>query len=83
MLQKIQNRAEKERMTAAATILDHIGNTPLLKLKHVTNSLGVDIYVKCEFTNPGGSIKDRMALCMIEEAEKRGDLKPGGTIVDP
>ena len=64
------------------TILDHIGNTPLLKLNHVTDSLDVDIYVKCEFTNPGGSIKDRMALCMIEEAEKRGDLKPGGTIVD-
>jgi cysteine synthase A len=64
------------------TILNHIGNTPLLKLNHVTDSLGVDIYVKCEFTNPGGSIKDRMALCMIEEAEKRGDLKPGGTIVD-
>ena len=69
-------------MTEKATILDHIGNTPLLKLNHVTDSLGVDIYVKCEFTNPGGSIKDRMALCMIDEAEKRGDLKPGGTIVD-
>ena len=64
------------------TILNHIGNTPLLKLNHVTDSLGVDIYVKCEFTNPGGSIKDRMALCMIEEAEKRGELKPGRTIVD-
>jgi len=69
-------------MTEKVTILDDIGNTPLLKLNHVTDSLGVDIYVKCEFTNPGGSIKDRMALCMIEEAEKRGDLKPGGTIVD-
>ena len=69
-------------MTKNATILDNIGNTPLLKLNHVTKGLGVDIYVKCEFTNPGGSIKDRMALCMIEEAEKRGDLKPGGTIVD-
>ena len=69
-------------MTEKVTILDHIGNTPLLRLNHVTDSLGVDIYVKCEFTNPGGSIKDRMALCMIEEAEKRGDLKPGGTIVD-
>ena len=64
------------------TILDHIGNTPLLRLNHVTESLGVDIFVKCEFTNPGGSIKDRIALCMIEEAEKRGELKPGGTIVD-
>ena len=80
----ISNDFEKvgKQVTERATILDHIGNTPLLKLNHVTNSLGVDIYVKCEFTNPGGSIKDRMALCMIEEAEKRGDLKPGGTIVD-
>ena len=69
-------------MTEQGTILDDIGNTPLLKLNHVTDSLGVDIYVKCEFTNPGGSIKDRMALCMIEGAEKRGELKPGGTIVD-
>ena len=64
------------------SILDYIGNTPLVKLNHVTDSLGVDIYVKCEFTNPGGSIKDRMALTMIEEAERRGELKPGGTIVD-
>ena len=69
-------------MNEKATILNHIGNTPLLKLNKVTDNLDVDIYVKCEFTNPGGSIKDRMALCMIEEAEKRGDLKPGGTIVD-
>ena len=69
-------------MTENATVLSHIGNTPLLKLNHVTDSLGVDIYVKCEFTNPGGSIKDRMALCMIEEAENRGELGPGGTIVD-
>ena len=69
-------------MTEKTTILDHIGNTPLLKLNRVIDNLDVDIFVKCEFTNPGGSIKDRMALCMIEEAEKRGDLKPGGTIVD-
>ncbi len=71
-----------ENVNEAATILNDIGNTPLLKLRRVTAGLGVDIYVKCEFTNPGGSIKDRMALCMIEEAEKRGELKPGGTIVD-
>ena len=69
-------------MSEMATILGHIGNTPLLRLRHVSDALGVDIFVKCEFTNPGGSIKDRMALCMIEEAEKRGELKPGGTIVD-
>lgn len=64
------------------TILDEIGNTPLLKLNKVVDNPDVEIFVKCEFMNPGGSIKDRMALTMIEEAEKRGDLKPGGTIVD-
>ena len=69
-------------MTDGATILDHIGNTPLLRLRRVIDSVEADIYVKCEFSNPGGSIKDRMALRMIEEAEKRGDLEPGGTIVD-
>lgn len=63
-------------------ILGHIGNTPLLKLKQVNDTPDVDIYVKCEFLNPGGSIKDRMALRMIEGAEKRGELIPGGTIVD-
>lgn len=69
-------------MSESTTIRDHIGRTPLLKLNHVTDSLNADIYVKCEFANPGGSIKDRMALRMIEEAEGRGDLRPGGTIVD-
>ncbi|MBD50167.1 MAG: hypothetical protein CME23_07810 [Gemmatimonadetes bacterium] len=69
-------------MTASATILDAIGDTPLLKLNRVTDSLDADIFVKCEFMNPGGSIKDRMALCMIEGAERRGDLQPGGTILD-
>jgi cysteine synthase len=63
-------------------ILDQIGNTPLLKLRKVSQGLDSDIYVKCEFMNPGGSIKDRMALGMIEAAEKEGKLKPGGTIVD-
>ncbi len=69
-------------MTEPQTILDAIGNTPLLKLNRVTDSLDASVYVKCEFTNPGGSIKDRMARQMIEAAERRGDLKPGGTIVD-
>jgi cysteine synthase A len=64
------------------TILDDIGNTPLLRLNRVTDGLDAEIYVKCEFTNPGGSIKDRMAMSMIGEAQKRGDLGPGGTIVD-
>jgi len=63
-------------------ILDKIGNTPLLKLNKINNVPGVDIYAKCEFMNPGGSIKDRMALRMIQGAESRGDLKMGGTIID-
>lgn len=63
-------------------ILGKIGNTPLLMLRKVTEGHDVNVFVKCEFLNPGGSIKDRMALGMIEEAEKSGKLKPGGTIVD-
>jgi len=63
-------------------ILGQIGNTPLIKLTRVVEASDVEIYVKCEFMNPGGSIKDRMALQMIEEAEKRGELKSGGTIVE-
>ena len=63
-------------------ILSQIRNTPLLKLNRVIESQDVDIFVKCEFLNPGGSIKDRMALRMIEEAEKSGELIPGGKIVD-
>jgi len=63
-------------------ILAHIGNTPLVKLSRVVESPDVEIYAKCEFMNPGGSIKDRMALRMIEEAEKSGELGAGGTIVE-
>jgi cysteine synthase A len=63
-------------------ILGHIGNTPLLKLTQVIESADVDIYAKCEFLNPGGSIKDRMAFSMIEGAEQSGKLTPGGTIVE-
>ena len=64
------------------TILEEIGNTPFIKLNRVNYVPDVDVYVKCEYLNPGGSIKDRMALCMIEGAEKSGKLKPGGTIVE-
>ena len=63
-------------------ILDQIGRTPLLKLRKVIENPDVDIYVKCEYLNPSGSIKDRMALRMVEEAEKSGKLMPGGTIVE-
>ena len=61
-------------------ILDLIGNTPLLSLARM---MGARIYAKAEYLNPGGSIKDRIAKFMIEEAERRGDLRPGMTIMEP
>ena len=62
--------------------MEGIGNTPLIKLKHLTNADSADVYVKYEGANPTGSMKDRMALSMIEGAERRGELKAGGTVVD-
>lgn len=63
-------------------ILETIGNTPLVKLNKITKDVKGTILAKIETTNPGNSIKDRMALMMIEEAEKSGKLKPGGTIIE-
>ena len=59
-----------------------IGNTPLLRLPRISASVGRNIYAKAEFMNPGGSIKDRAALYVIKDAEDRGLIKPGGTIVE-
>ena len=59
-----------------------IGNTPLIKLENITEPGWAEIYVKYEGANPTGSMKDRMALSMIEGAEKRGELKPGGTVLE-
>ena len=64
-------------------IVDVIGNTPVVKLNRVTDENAADVYVKLEYQNPGGSVKDRIALAMIEKAEKDGILKPGDTIVEP
>jgi len=63
-------------------ILDTIGHTPLVKLSKISEGLNVNIYGKVEFFNPGGSIKDRIALQMIKNAEAQGLLKPGGTIIE-
>ena len=63
-------------------ILETIGNTPLVKLNKLTKDVKGTILAKIETTNPGNSIKDRMALLMIEEAERNGKLKPGGTIIE-
>ncbi|UXR71816.1 MULTISPECIES: cysteine synthase A [unclassified Staphylococcus] len=60
-----------------------IGQTPVVKLRHQAGEDAADIYVKLEYQNPGGSVKDRIALAMIEQAEKEGKIKPGDTIVEP
>ncbi|MDK1359811.1 cystathionine beta-synthase [Arthrobacter sp. zg-Y1219] len=70
-------------MKYADTVLDLIGNTPLVKLHNVTDGLAATVLVKLEYLNPGGSIKDRIAVRMIEAAEREGKLKPGGTIIEP
>lgn len=64
------------------SIVDTIGNTPLVKLNHVTKGIRGTILAKVEYFNPGNSVKDRIAIRMIEDAEKRGELKPGGTIIE-
>src|SRR2546428_9274290 len=63
-------------------ILEAVGHTPLVRLNRINKGLKPQIYVKAEFTNPGGSVKDRIGISMIDEAEKKGLLKPGGTIIE-
>ena len=63
--------------------LELIGGTPLVKLNNVIPENGANIYAKLEFYNPGGSVKDRIALAMVEDAEEKGILKPGSTIIEP
>ncbi len=69
-------------MKPVRNILDTVGNTPLVRLAHVTRGIKPALWAKLEFLNPSGSVKDRMALYMVEDAERRGILKPGGTIVE-
>ena len=63
-------------------ILEGVGKTPLIRLNRVTKDISSEIFVKAEFLNPGGSVKDRIGLAMVEAAEREGILKPGGTIVE-
>src|SRR5690554_5216408 len=63
-------------------VLQTIGNTPLIRLHKVVSSLPCPVYAKVDFFNPGNSIKDRMALKMLEVAEQEGKIKPGGTIIE-
>ena len=70
-------------MRVANSITDLIGYTPLVKLNRIVTEDSADIYLKLEFFNPGSSVKDRIALAMIEAAEADGSLKPGDTIIEP
>ncbi|MEE9391236.1 MAG: pyridoxal-phosphate dependent enzyme [Planctomycetota bacterium] len=67
---------------ALDNILGAVGNTPIVRLNRVIDGARTPIYAKCEFMNPGGSVKDRIGLAIIEDAEKRGKIRPGGTIVE-
>ncbi|SBT52048.1 cystathionine beta-synthase [Micromonospora auratinigra] len=64
-------------------VVELIGNTPLVRLRNVTEGIQATVLAKVEYVNPGGSVKDRIALRMVEDAEQAGILKPGGTIVEP
>lgn len=70
-------------MQVAQSVAELIGKTPVVKLNRITDENSADIYVKLEFMNPGSSVKDRIALAMIEDSEKKGLLKKGDTIIEP
>src|SRR5262249_56647319 len=72
----------EQRWPMQETVLQSISRTPLVKLRRVTEGLKAAVYVKLESQNPGGSVKDRVGLAMITEAERRGWLRPGGTIIE-
>ncbi|HEU5422398.1 MAG TPA: pyridoxal-phosphate dependent enzyme, partial [Nitrolancea sp.] len=65
------------------SVLEVIGSTPLVRLSRLTRGLKATVAAKLEMLNPGGSVKDRIGFRMIDEAERRGWLRPGGTIVEP
>src|SRR2546427_625972 len=69
-------------MPVFQNILQAIGNTPLVRLNKVVGPEDAAVYAKCEFMNPGGSVKDRMAMYILDKAEREGRIKPGGTIVE-
>ena len=65
------------------TVLELVGNTPIVRLDSLGRNVEPQLLAKLEYVNPGGSVKDRIGLAMIERAEAEGKLKPGGTIVEP
>jgi cysteine synthase A len=81
-LRKMVDRPYLAPMTIVPNTLALIGNTPLVRLQGPSEASGAEIFAKCEFANPGASVKDRAALYIVEDAEARGTLLPGGTIVE-
>jgi cysteine synthase A len=69
-------------MSIAANVIEAIGKTPLIKLRHASALTGCEILGKAEFMNPGGSVKDRAGLAIVNDAIARGNLRPGGMIVE-
>src|SRR5512143_62422 len=69
-------------MAGPTTILEHIGRTPLVPLPRIARGLPVPVLVKCEHMNPGGSVKDRIAKAIVDDAERRGVLGPGMTLIE-
>ena len=69
-------------MTPGASVLEHIGRTPLVALRRIAHGLPVPVLAKCEHLNPGGSVKDRLALAIVDDAERRGALRPGDTLIE-
>jgi cysteine synthase A len=74
--------SQAEKLGVAASVLDVVGTTPLVALDRLSRDVPGRVLLKLELANPGGSVKDRAALRCIEQAEKRGDLSPGGTVVE-
>ena len=70
-------------MEVFESLIELVGDTPLVRLNRVAEGIAAPVYAKIEYLNPGGSVKDRIALAMVEAAERSGALKPGGTIVEP
>jgi len=80
---KKAKKEESNSFRICDNVLDAIGETPLVRLNHVTNDLKCQLLGKCEFFNSGGSVKDRIAKRMVEDAEAAGTIKPGDTLIEP
>src|SRR5436189_3997771 len=78
-----QRRSGTARPRLAASVLELVGGTPLTRLNRLPKAGGAVVLAKMESLNPGGSVKDRIAVAMVEDAERRGILKPGSTLVEP